>query len=585
MSLTGEPKSYKQLRTNGHAAPSIDHLEYLKSISPSEFEHACRELLEALGVDSVTVTGGTGDGGIDGTGYLTVGSLTKILIVFQAKRYGNKSVGSPEIRDLRGAMVGRTETGFFITTGTFTPSALEEANRQGAPPIELVDGPRLVQLRESKGLIWQTEEAKDSAEGKAAKGTPPPTGSMIPGPEEACDNGEPGTVGYGRTPSITDDQRENELERLEPTKGPNQTHGVVTVRTIVQNEAAAFQKGSPRDEWRYGFKLTILAVAAIVSLYLLIHSAKDSSSTIQKAEHAATQSSIEPIRKQDTNKKMLSREAAKLFSIAIRIGNIENLEKLVRNYGTEVRDSMGHTPLMVASYLGNLGSARLLLGKGASIDATNNDNETPLVLANRYGNSDVARLLIEHGANPDMGDKQPPRGSKKVNQKEAVNAVEASADSLIFPAVLGNDREALEKAVAKGGNVNFRTRSGVSPLMLACDSGYHTLVNYLVERGADVNARHYVSGDTPLILASRDGDIEIVRELVYHGADLNARDRGGRTALFRAAEKGRIAVLEHLLRNRAEVNVEDNRRRTPMAIARARGHEEACKILKAHGGK
>jgi len=65
--------------------------------------------------------------------------------MFQCKRYDKKSVASAEIRDFRGAMQGRTDKGLFITTGTFTADAKKEATRDGAPPIDLIDGAELIQ--------------------------------------------------------------------------------------------------------------------------------------------------------------------------------------------------------------------------------------------------------------------------------------------------------------------------------------------------------------------------------------------------------------------------------------------------------
>jgi len=42
-------------------------------------------------------------------------------------------------------MIGRADKGLLITTGTFTPDALKEATRDGAPPIDLIDGEQLTQ--------------------------------------------------------------------------------------------------------------------------------------------------------------------------------------------------------------------------------------------------------------------------------------------------------------------------------------------------------------------------------------------------------------------------------------------------------
>jgi len=60
-------------------------------------------------------------------------------VIFQCKRYKG-SVSPSQIRDFRGAMQGRADKGLVITTGTFTCEAVKEATRDGAPPIDLIDG-------------------------------------------------------------------------------------------------------------------------------------------------------------------------------------------------------------------------------------------------------------------------------------------------------------------------------------------------------------------------------------------------------------------------------------------------------------
>ena len=62
-----------------------------------------------------------------------------------------------EIRDFRGAMVGRADKGLFITTGSFTPAAVKEATRDGAPPIDLVDGDELAEKLKELALGIKTE--------------------------------------------------------------------------------------------------------------------------------------------------------------------------------------------------------------------------------------------------------------------------------------------------------------------------------------------------------------------------------------------------------------------------------------------
>lgn len=125
-------------------------IEELQKISPAAFERLCQRLLRELGFQNVEVTGRSNDGGIDGKGTLRLGGVLSFHVIFQAKRY--KGTVSPSIvRDFRGAMVGRADKGLIITTGNFSREAKREASRDGAPPIDLMDGNDLAEkLKELK---------------------------------------------------------------------------------------------------------------------------------------------------------------------------------------------------------------------------------------------------------------------------------------------------------------------------------------------------------------------------------------------------------------------------------------------------
>jgi len=122
-------------------------LELIKSLTPDGFERLSQRLLRESGFQHVVVTGKSGDGGIDGIGNLQVNPLVSFTVLFQCKRYQG-SVTPSQVRDFRGAMMGRAEKGIIITTGTFTLEAKKEARRDGVPAIELVDGDALVDLFE-----------------------------------------------------------------------------------------------------------------------------------------------------------------------------------------------------------------------------------------------------------------------------------------------------------------------------------------------------------------------------------------------------------------------------------------------------
>ncbi len=125
-------------------------------LEPAGFERLVQRILRESGFIHVEVTGRTGDGGIDGKGIARIHGFMSFHVLFQCKRYKG-SVAAGEIRDFRGAMVGRADKGLFITTGSFTPAALKEATRDGAPPIDLVDGDELAEKLKELGLGVKTE--------------------------------------------------------------------------------------------------------------------------------------------------------------------------------------------------------------------------------------------------------------------------------------------------------------------------------------------------------------------------------------------------------------------------------------------
>jgi restriction system protein len=153
-------KETPSLDTEGTASPEVSEEEGWKQqlhgiltrgLPPAAFERLVQRLLRESGFTQVEVTGRSGDGGIDGRGIARIHGFMSFHVLFQCKRYKG-TVSAGEIRDFRGAMVGRADKGLFITTGTFSPSAVKEATRDGAPPIDLVDGIELAEKLRDLGL-------------------------------------------------------------------------------------------------------------------------------------------------------------------------------------------------------------------------------------------------------------------------------------------------------------------------------------------------------------------------------------------------------------------------------------------------
>jgi len=154
--LNKKKRKAKQSESNNITTDSTDEseeneitwkeelLNKIKEISPAGFERLCQRLLRELGFQNVEVTGKPNDGGIDGKGILRLGGILSFHVVFQAKRY-KETVSPSVIRDFRGSMSTNVDKGLVITTGRFTREARKEAQRDGALPIDLIDGDSLAE--------------------------------------------------------------------------------------------------------------------------------------------------------------------------------------------------------------------------------------------------------------------------------------------------------------------------------------------------------------------------------------------------------------------------------------------------------
>ncbi len=121
----------------------VEIADVIHNMNPFAFERLAQLLLRECGFSQVIVTKKTGDGGIDGTGKLKINGIFSFNVAFQCKRYTN-SVSAKEIRDFRGALTANIEKGVFITTGTFTKAAREEASDTAKQQIDLIDGEEFI---------------------------------------------------------------------------------------------------------------------------------------------------------------------------------------------------------------------------------------------------------------------------------------------------------------------------------------------------------------------------------------------------------------------------------------------------------
>ena len=152
--IDGEESENEQIAEEAINSPSNYRkqlIQLLLSLPAKGFERLAQRILRESGFTQVVVTGQSGDGGIDGNGTLQINPLLSFKVLFQCKRY-RETVAPTHVRDFRGAMAGRADKGIILTTGTFSAEARREASRDGVPPIELIDGEKLIELLEKLEL-------------------------------------------------------------------------------------------------------------------------------------------------------------------------------------------------------------------------------------------------------------------------------------------------------------------------------------------------------------------------------------------------------------------------------------------------
>lgn len=130
---------------------------------------------------------------------------------------------------------------------------------------------------------------------------------------------------------------------------------------------------------------------------------------------------------------------------------------------------------------------------------------------------------------------------------------------------------------------------GITPLHCAASKGHTDMIDFLVTRGADINARS-ISGVTPLHYATRETNITetTMRLLIHYGADVIVSDKNGITPLHSivytvCTSNGDIGLMRLLLACGADVNAQNNWGLKPLHTAKCYNHTEAIALLRAYG--
>ena len=239
-------------------------------------------------------------------------------------------------------------------------------------------------------------------------------------------------------------------------------------------------------------------------------------------------------------------EEARQARLSDELGDesIKRFEQMFRTekFDFDYRGDKGGNILHYAVMLENLDRVKILVEKGADVNATDNHGQTPLHQAvegvhysdDKSGNMEIVKYLVEHGAD--------------------VNAKSNLEDTVLHRASAWGNLELIKYLVEHGADVNEKDWKQETPLYKAVQA--HTenqldLVQFLVEHGADINAKAPF-GETTLHFAVKGRNLELVEWLVEQGLDVNAKDDSGKTVLQYAKEYWNQEIIEYLKEHGAE---------------------------------
>ena len=238
------------------------------------------------------------------------------------------------------------------------------------------------------------------------------------------------------------------------------------------------------------------------------------------------------------------------------------LDLLKKGLDVNARDDQdGRTILMHATWFGHIDVMRILIDKGADVNAKNKNGATALILAADKGNAEIVSFLIDKGAD--------------------FNAKDKNGTALILAADKGN-AEIVSFLIDKGADINMKDSLGYTPLMKAVGRGHTSTMRILLDKGADVNTRTN-DGYAALTYGAGSGHTDIVRVLIDKGADVNSKSSIGYTALMSAATAGHVDVVNVLLDKGADINAKTSVGDTALIRASKYGHLDVANILRNAG--
>lgn len=197
----------------------------------------------------------------------------------------------------------------------------------------------------------------------------------------------------------------------------------------------------------------------------------------------------------------------------------------------------------------------------------------------------ILSVSVHAGAYEDMETAMIRRNSATVieliDRGMDVNTVDRGGDSLLIQAVREDMPELVEALLKRRARLDFRNRNGETAISIAAYLGKLDYVQRLAEAGARLD----FTGWPPLVYAVFNNHPQVVEYLIKKGANINAKSEIGATSLLLASRSGETDMVKFLLKHHADPTIADQNGDTPIDVALKGDNKQIIELLREAGAR
>ena len=240
----------------------------------------------------------------------------------------------------------------------------------------------------------------------------------------------------------------------------------------------------------------------------------------------------------------------------------------------------GDPELINAVKAGEINTIKELIDKGAAVNAADSNGATALLWAAGIGNSEMVKYFVSKGA------------SLNINGVIYTNTERTSYYGNLTGIAAGEGHLNVLKYLIDSCKISVddkeydpesKQKNGWTALQWAAASGKKEAVEYLLGKGADINANHTSDKGTPLLYAIQSGHSQTAELLINKRADVNKANNNNTTPLMAAVEANNITVCILLWKNKAGLQTKNNEDNTALDIALDKKYYRIIEFLSTPG--